>query len=81
MSTTSLGASEAKTHFSGLLQRVAAGEEFTITRRGVPIARLVPVVPHKEADAEAAIAALRELRKGNILGGLRIRDLIEEGRH
>lgn len=35
---------EAKTHFSRLLQRVANGEEVTIARAGVPVARLVPVV-------------------------------------
>jgi prevent-host-death family protein len=34
---------EAKTHFSRLLQRVAAGEEITIARAGVPVARLVPI--------------------------------------
>jgi|HubBroStandDraft_2_1064218.scaffolds.fasta_scaffold30797_3 prevent-host-death family protein len=36
---------EAKTQFSRLLQRVAAGEEITIANRGVPVARLVPVAP------------------------------------
>jgi prevent-host-death family protein len=36
---------EAKTHFSRLLQRVAAGEEVTIARAGVPVARLVAVEP------------------------------------
>jgi len=34
---------EAKTQFSMLLRRVAAGEEITIANRGVPVARLVPV--------------------------------------
>ena len=34
---------EAKTHLSRLLQRVAAGEEVTIARSGVPVARLVAV--------------------------------------
>jgi prevent-host-death family protein len=34
---------EAKTQFSRLLKRVAAGEEITIANRGVPVARLVPV--------------------------------------
>jgi prevent-host-death family protein len=34
---------QAKTHLSRLLQRVANGEEVTIARAGVPIARLVPV--------------------------------------
>ena len=33
---------EAKTQFSQLLRRVAAGEEITIANRGVPVARLVP---------------------------------------
>ena len=39
---------EAKTRFSGLLRRVAAGEEITIANRGVPVARLVPV-PREES--------------------------------
>lgn len=34
---------EAKTHFSKLLQRVAAGEEVVISRAGRPIAKLVPI--------------------------------------
>jgi prevent-host-death family protein len=38
---------EAKTHFSKLLQRVAGGEEVTIARAGVPVARLVPVNPRE----------------------------------
>jgi prevent-host-death family protein len=33
---------EAKTHFSKLLRRVAAGEIIVISRGGVPVARLVP---------------------------------------
>lgn len=35
---------QAKTHFSKLLQRVAAGEEIIIAKAGVPVAKLVPVV-------------------------------------
>ena len=33
---------EAKTHFSRLVQRAAAGEEIIITKSGVPMAKLVP---------------------------------------
>ncbi len=33
---------EAKTHFSKLLARVAAGEEIVIGKAGKPVARLVP---------------------------------------
>ncbi len=36
---------EAKTHFSRLLQRVAAGEEITISRAGVPVAKLIAAGP------------------------------------
>ena len=39
---------EAKTKFSKLIQRVEAGEEITIARAGVPVARLVPAV--KQVD-------------------------------
>lgn len=40
---SSVNVHEAKTQLSRLLQRVAAGEEITISNRGVPVARLVPV--------------------------------------
>ncbi|HVT77254.1 MAG TPA: type II toxin-antitoxin system Phd/YefM family antitoxin [Acidimicrobiales bacterium] len=36
---------EAKTHFSKLVDRAAAGEEIVIGRAGKPVARLVPYVP------------------------------------
>lgn len=39
---------EAKTHFSRLLQRVAAGEEITIARSGVPVARLSAIEPENK---------------------------------
>jgi prevent-host-death family protein len=32
---------EAKTHLSRLLKRVTAGEEITISRAGVPVAKLI----------------------------------------
>ena len=38
---------EAKAQFSKLLRRAAAGEEITITKWGVPMARLVPVEAQK----------------------------------
>ncbi len=34
---------DAKTHFSRLLARVAAGEEVLIARAGEPVAKIVPV--------------------------------------
>ncbi len=41
--TKSVGVHEAKTHLSRLLERVGAGEEIVISRRGEDIARLVPI--------------------------------------
>lgn len=44
MKTTSVSVAEAKQHLSDLLGRVAYGKEtITITRRGKPMAKLVPV--------------------------------------
>lgn len=43
--TRSVGVHEAKTHLSRLLERVAAGEEIAITRRGEEVAPLVPTRP------------------------------------
>jgi len=40
---------QAKTHFSRLLQRVGSGEEVTIARAGVPVARLVPPLADQNA--------------------------------
>ena len=77
----SVGAYEAKTHLAQLLDRVARGEEIRITRHGRPVARLVPEVDDESADVRAAIAEIKELRKGQRLGkGLTIRQLVEEGR-
>ena len=42
-SKTRYNVHEAKTHLSRLLEQVAQGEEVTIAKAGVPVARLVPV--------------------------------------
>jgi len=76
-----VGAYEAKTRLSELLERVEAGEEITITKHGAPVARLVPV--KKEAGAEERIAAIERIQKlatGLSLGGLKVKDLVSEGR-
>jgi prevent-host-death family protein len=79
--TSSMGAYEAKTHFAELLERVAGGEEVTITRHGVPVARVVPIGPSSSIEERRkAIAAIKSLAQQNDLGGLKIKDLIAEGR-
>ena len=79
--TSTVGAYEAKTRFAQFLSRVEAGEEITITRHGHPVARLVPALPeHSTQSRREAIAKMRELAGRNSLKGLRVRDLIAEGR-
>ncbi|MBN8875887.1 MAG: type II toxin-antitoxin system prevent-host-death family antitoxin [Rhodospirillales bacterium] len=76
-----VGAFEAKNRLGQLLDWVEAGEEVVITRRGKPVARMVP--PERGIDRERgqrAVLRIREMRQGVTLGGLSIRDLIGEGR-
>jgi prevent-host-death family protein len=75
-----IGAYEAKTRLSSLLDKVEQGEEVVITRHGRPIARLVPARQAREAELDDVVARFRQARKGVRLGGLSIKDLIDEGR-
>ena len=78
---TKIGAYEAKTHLPKLLERVEAGESIAITRHGHEVAHLVPV-PGKPAqiDLADAVSRWKRARKGVKLGGLKVRDLINQGR-
>ena len=79
-----VGAYEAKTHLSRLLDEVAEGETITITRRGTPVAVLSPPFSERQrADALAAIErweAYRDQHDITLGDDLTIRQLIEEGR-
>lgn len=76
-----VGAYEAKTHLSRLLDEVAQGARITITKHGHPVAILVPAPETRHRSTREAITALRAFRKGNRLGDdLSVRDLIDEGR-
>jgi prevent-host-death family protein len=80
-SSNTVGAYEAKTHLSELLEKVEAGEEIVITKHGAPVAKLVPV--EKKASAEERAAAIRRIQKLGTrlsLTGLKVKDLIAEGR-
>jgi len=75
-----IGAFEAKTHLSALLDRVAAGEDVVITRHGKPVARLTKADAAERNDVDEAIAQLKELRKGLTLGGIGWKELRDQGR-
>ena len=76
---------EAKTRLSELLVDVEQGEQVTITRRGVAVARLVSAVAPKRAalnqrqQVAATFARLKVQRKGVVLEG-NVKDLIADGR-
>lgn len=75
-----IGAYEAKTHLSRLLERVMKGERITITRHGVPVAVLQPPETQKSVDIKMVISDLRRLREKHSLKGLSLKAMIEEGR-
>ncbi len=76
-----IDAVEAKDTLGALLDMVERGEEIVITRRGKPIARLVRETGSIDrAQARQAAERIIANRKGKSLGGLEIKDLVNEGR-
>jgi len=78
-----IGAYEAKTRFSELLDRAEKGERFTITRHGKAVAEIVPAAAHDVARARDGMRQLDELAKTVDLGDLTwedIKRLRDEGR-
>ena len=76
-----IGAFEAKNKLGTLLDWVENGEEVFITRHGKAVARLVPAEPgFNRAKARQAARGLIEASHGVTLEGLKIKDLINEGR-
>ncbi|HWL64180.1 MAG TPA: type II toxin-antitoxin system prevent-host-death family antitoxin [Steroidobacteraceae bacterium] len=78
---TEVGVFEAKTRLSELLERVAAGEEITITRRGQPVARLVAPGKASPEQIRRTIDEVQQLARGQRLEGLDWRALRDEGRN
>ncbi|WP_428486880.1 type II toxin-antitoxin system Phd/YefM family antitoxin [Rhodopila sp.] len=54
---------DAKNRLSALVDQVEEGQEVTITRRGKPVARLVPI-PAQGSQGRNAVEKLRALRQG-----------------
>ena len=74
-----IGAYEAKTHLSKLLDRVEKGERFVITRHGRAVAEMTPVDTQDERRIRRAIGDLRSLRDELARRGVRMRDLLRKG--
>jgi prevent-host-death family protein len=75
-----VGAYEAKTHLSRLLNQVSSGEEVVITNHHVPIAKLIPFSNRGQKSKKSAILAMKEFSQGRTLRNASISELIAEGR-
>ena len=76
-----VGIFEAKASLGQLVQSAAEGEVVVLTRRGKPVAEIrAPEGEWAQADAAAAIAALRKARSTVRVGSVDIAELVAEGR-
>jgi prevent-host-death family protein len=75
-----IGMFEGKTRFSALVEAARNGETIIITKSGTPVAQIgpLPAADGSTSDAERAIEEL--LAEPATLGGLSVRELIDEGR-
>lgn len=76
-----IGLFEAERRLGELIDRVERGAEITITRGGKPVAKLVPTDAGLDrAKAKRAVEGIARLSKGLSLRGLKIKDLVNQGR-
>lgn len=75
-----VGSYEAKTHLPKLLEKVAKGEQITITKHGVPVVLMTPAAPERKKPVSRTIEELRKFRKNHTLGDASLRELITKGR-
>ena len=84
MSVATVGSFEAKTKLAELLDKDDAGQTVTITRRGTPVAQLVPIAAVDErARIRALVEEIKRWRVGKDRGakpGSTIPELIKAGR-
>ncbi|NDV63580.1 type II toxin-antitoxin system prevent-host-death family antitoxin [Puniceicoccales bacterium CK1056] len=78
--THSIGAFEAKTKLSELLERVQRGESFTITKHDRPVASLTSYSADSREKRKHSADRILEERGHYKLGGLDGKALREEGR-
>jgi prevent-host-death family protein len=74
-----VGAFEAKTQLSRLLELAQKGERITITKHGVPVAQLVPAGRSASRDLDGIITELKAIRRRTRKGKESIKALIREG--
>jgi prevent-host-death family protein len=75
-----VGAFEAKTQLSKLLELVRKGQRVVITKHGVPVAELVPPSETRHVESQGIIKELKTIRERTKSGKESIKQMIEEGR-
>jgi len=75
-----IGAYEAKTHLSEILERVRKGERFIITKHGQAVAELRPLMGQGLEERRAVVARMKAFQASHGLGGVSLRELIDAGR-
>ncbi len=75
-----VGVDKARTEFAGLLQRVLKGESVTITKHGVPLAKLIPAQKTACLSIEETIDALFKHQTKTRQNRRSAPEMIEEGR-
>jgi prevent-host-death family protein len=74
-----IGVFDLKAQLSAVLEEVTAGQVYTVTRHGHPIARITPVSSSSLEERRAAAERMRKARAGRALG-MPIKDAITQGR-
>ncbi len=77
--TTMVGAYQAKTNFSQLIERVIKGEQITITKYGAPVVVMSPAEVKPSRPVSEVINDIKVFRRSLHLEG-NLREMIEEGR-
>lgn len=78
-----IGAFEAKTKLSELLERVSKGESFMITKHGQPVAKLVPTTvgePKEKISTEELIERFRKIRESVKPGPPSFEEIVREAK-
>ncbi len=75
-----VGAFQAKTYFSSLLEQVEKGEQIIITKHGRPVARLIPATGMSQEAIKSTIQQFKKMAQAHTLEGLDWKQLRDEGR-
>ena len=75
-----VSAFDAKTHLSRLLVEVEEGNVITITRRGKPVAQLVPVRDEEKEVSRKDLLREFDAIRSRIKESVNTQELIDEGR-